>query len=269
MASPDLAMSQNRTVNLFVAIRELWRDRRRWVLAGLVVSAAVAIYATTGAPQWTATTQALVDTNPSLVGAALGQVIPLQDHAGLFANVLLSQEGIDEVARASGIQPDRIAVASGDQSVPRSYSRAPASAAPYSLKLEPWDLSPEILITAKAATRERAIAIANGAVRGLTLYLYSAQRAGGSGLVDAIRQLGPPFPSSAGGGRSPVKLALVFVIALVGWCALLRTVDRSLLSWRTQAGRPWSQPAPPQPRPSALSSPVADPVRRRLLRIDE
>ena len=39
--------------------------------------------------------------------------------------------------------------------------------------LQPWDLAPEIFITATAPTRGGAVALANGAVRGLVLYLRS------------------------------------------------------------------------------------------------
>ena len=235
---PDPAMPTTRTFRLFVAIRELWRDRRRWVLAGVVLSAAVTFFATAGTQQWTATTDAFVDSATSVAGDGLNPVDPLQLHSGVYTNILVSQAGVDAIERASGVPAHQIIVANlgGLNSTRQSYSLASNTTAPYILKLAASDLAPEVVITANAPTAPHAASLARGAVRGLSLYLSSLGDNGTLSSQAAIRQLGAPRLTSTGGRSGPLVLLLTFVVVLSVWCALIRLLERVREFQRATAG---------------------------------
>ena len=239
---PDPSMSTSRTFRLFVAIRELWHDRRRWVLVGVVLSAAVTFFATTGARQWTANTDAFVDSATSVAGDGLNPVDSLQLHAGVYTNILVSQAGVEAVERASGVPANQIVVANlgGLNSTAQSYSLGSESAARYTLKLAGSVLAPEVAITANAPTAKRALALANGAVRGLTLYLRSIGNTRTFDEQAVIRQLGSPRLTSTHGRSGPLLLLLTFIVVLCVWCALIRLLERFRQSRRNPA---WSSPS--------------------------
>ena len=227
-------MYDTRTFRLFVAVRELWRDRRPWVVLGIVLSVAFVVYRAIGPQQlWVARTQAFVDSNTSVVGDGFNPVYLLQPLAGLYPNILLSQAGLDAVARTSGISPNQVlAVNGGSESIAQHFSLTSRPPAPYALELETFDLAPVILIAGQASTPERAVALANGGVHGISLYLRSLGDTQQASNEAVIRQLGTPVVSPPADGPTLLMLALTFILVVSVWCGLIRLVDRAREQWR-------------------------------------
>jgi hypothetical protein len=265
-----------RTIGRFVV-------NRRWLLAMLLASAAVAAICTKLNTSGNlvvagATSQVMIDypnasiVDRSAVGSAQDDLALLQQHATLDASLITTPPVLDAIGKRMGVPgPEISGIADVTVPAPLQFTMAGseehasqliASDAPYRLELQPSPSEPILTIYAEAPSAEGAMRLATAASLGLGDYLRSVGRRQGFpvGELPQLRPLGSPT-GGVTNSRAKVEIAaLTFITAF----ALSFVVLLLLLRRRWQpVGRDFTRP---QRRSRLIGRAAADwPRTTRLL----
>jgi hypothetical protein len=192
-----------------------------------------------------ATTQALVDSESSLIGSLSAQFEPLQVRAGVYANLMASPSFLNRIGKHAGIPGDQIYAAGPvDPTVQRVVQEPTAvqrnieisgETAPYRLNFNHDPNLPTIGIYAQAPTTKQAVQLANAAAVGLEEYVAGLGAHTSPAERVVVRQLGQANGSVVDGGISKSLAGLAFIATFVLWCALVLFWSRFRATWRASA----------------------------------
>ncbi len=236
-----------------LVLRELW-GRKRLLAVGVLVAIIAATMSVSrldglklksrSLVYSAGTTQVLVDTASSILGNN-SQVFDGPDaRATVFANFMTSPAVLALIGQKAGIPGDEIyAEGPVNPNVPRVVQEPTAGQRnveitgetnPYRLTLTADPDLPVINISSQAPTTKQAIALANGAVAGLTEYVNNVEtddHIRSSNRV-VMRQLGAATGGVVDPGIRKSLAAMVFVLVFVLWCVLLLVGARFRANWR-------------------------------------
>jgi hypothetical protein len=194
-----------------------------------------------------ATTQVLVDSEPSVLGNVAQSAEALSARAQVYANFMASPAILDIIGQQVGLSGGQL-YASGpvNASEPRVEQEPTAlkrnveitgETKPYRLNYEAQGNLPTITIYSQAPTTGQAVALANAAVVGLQRYVANVESATGISQRSrvVIRQLGPASGGVVDGGISKTLAVMVFVAVFLLWCVLMLVVARFRAIWRESA----------------------------------
>lgn len=238
------------------ALRELGRRRRLLALGVLIAVAAsiLSVYRFEGGKlksrslQYAAaTTQVLVDSEPSVLGNVTQSSEALSARAQVYANFMASPAILDIIARQVGLSGDQLYAAGPVNAQEPRVEQEPTAlkrnveitgeTKPYRLNYEAQGNLPSVTIYSQAPTTSVAIGLANAAVVGLQRYVASVESGGTipkrSRVV--IRQLGPASGGVVDGGISKTLAIMVFVMVFLLWCVLMLVAARFGQTWRASA----------------------------------
>lgn len=195
-------------------------------------------------------------------------------HAEALADVMTSPELRADIAAAAEVPASRLAIdgpvannLQRTQQEPTEQKRSNqilTEGDPYRVTLDDDPATSVIAVTAQAPTEDAAIALADGAGRGLAAYLIRLQRSSRINAADGVEvnQLAPAVatPPSL---RGDVQVAgFTFAAVLFLWILLVRAVSRRVSDVRTlrrQAVRVAELMAPkPEPVPAASAGGVVN-----------
>jgi hypothetical protein len=239
-----------------LVLREL--SRRRLLLAVGVLIATIAallsVYRLEGLKlkarslQYSsASTQVLVDSPSSVLGNLSQDFEPLNARAAVYANFMASPAVLKLIGQQVGLSGEQIYAAGPVianqprvQQEPTALKRnveITGETNPYRLSFESQPNLPTININSQAPTTRMAIALANGAVIGLQLYLTSLERANRIPPKSrvTIRKLGSAPGAVVDGGISKALATIVFVVVFLMWCLLVLAWARLRENWRASA----------------------------------
>lgn len=233
MTAPTVELEK---MELAQALLLLWR-RRLWVALGLVVALGVGVISTRLLKQQVyseASTQLIVESPRAPLGNAGAALTPFTSRASVFAELMATHPAVVEIAKAAGIPADQI-VATGPASItggaPVSSAAAPDGKqpdVPYKLILDQDPTLPTVDVYARAPTTPQAIDLANAAVKGFDNYLHTleGQTPIASGQRVEIHQLGGSIGGVVDPGASKKIAAVLVLLVLIVWCALILLVER-------------------------------------------
>jgi hypothetical protein len=252
-------------------LRELW-GRKRWLAAGVVVSAICAVLAVCqvslsppglvkrSLQYSSASVQAYIDTPDSFVGDVGANIAPGTERATVFANLMASPGAMDVVGHYAGIAGDEIWAAGpvdpNEQRVvveptatKRSYQIAGESL-PYRIEFLADPSLPMISIYTEAPTTAQALALANASVTALSAYVrqqQTQQRIPAASRV-AVREIGAASGGVVNGGITEKLAGIVFVAVFIAWCVLMMALARLARNWRLILAPRRRAPAPADAR---------------------
>ncbi|MHB1836431.1 MAG: hypothetical protein ACYCXW_15885 [Solirubrobacteraceae bacterium] len=233
---------------------------RRMLALGLVVAVVAAVMsvyrldgfglaARGGVHHSTATTEILVDSQPSALGDLNAPSSTLTSLAQTLANFAPNRDVLNLIGRYAGLQGTQIyAQGPAQPNLPRTVLEPSASqrnveltgeTAPYRLEFDQNPLIPAIGVYAQAPTTAEAVKLANASYLGLRDYLKQLQVSGAVSPAHQVvlRQLG----SATGTVDSPSAAKALALLALVGtfalWCVLLLVAERVAELWRATGDR--------------------------------
>ncbi len=229
-------------------IRELW-SRKLLLAVGVLIAAGAAVFSVHGKPLTysSASTQALVDSEESVLGNVAQSSEALSSRAQVYANFMAGPAILDIVGRQVGLSGDQIYAAGPVNAQEPRVEQEPTAlkrnvqltgeTKPYRLNYEAQGNLPTITIYSQAPTTSQAVALANAAVVGLQRYVAQVESTGGvpKGKRVVIRQLGPATGGVVDGGISKTLAAMVFVAVFLLWCALMLYATRFRKAWRESA----------------------------------
>jgi hypothetical protein len=213
---------------------------RLWVGLGVVVAGVAAVgsvMATKKAVFAVASTQMLVDSPDSALANATVDLTGYLDRAGVFARLMTSNEALQYIGRAAGINGNLI-----EASGPMEINGSPMATHPpvevvdgqeqpapptYQLSFVQNPSLPTVDVNAQAPTTKQAIALANGAVTGFANFIDHLNATGVTQVRRVeVRRMGLATGGivDPGAGKKIGILAFVAVFAL--WCGILLYVDR-------------------------------------------
>ena len=246
-------------MQLVLILKELLRHRR-WLAIGPVFVAVVVGYAVHSlAPptvQWTAQGQMFVDSSSSAISNSWEAFDGLGTRAPVYANMMTSSVVLQYVAKASGIPADEIAVTGPvDDTGLRSGHAPTAPGGPYSLTLDVTIPQPIIRITAVAPTRQSALALANGAVQGLSQYVTHLATTENIPFARqiVIRDLGYPTALSEANGLTTMIIVPVAIAVFFVWCLLVLFGARFVETWKGERV-PSGSATPPAPSQAGVGA---------------
>jgi hypothetical protein len=239
-----------------LVLRELAR-RRRMVAIGVLVAAIVAVlsvYRLEGLElkprslqHSSASTQVLVDSQPSVLGNVSQSFEPLTARAGVYANFMTSPVVLNLIGQQVGLSGEQIYAAGPVSANEPRVEQEPTAlrrnveitgeTKPYRLNFETQANLPTISINSQAPTTKQAVALANAAAVGMQRYvagIETANRIPPSSRV-AIHQLGPASGAVADAGIRKSLAAMTFVAVFLVWCVLVLVVSRFRETWRASA----------------------------------
>ncbi len=240
--------------------------RRRLVVALAVVVALVVSLSTNyklpslkprDLSQGAATSQMLVDSNPStlVAGAGTDQIAALGSRAQVYAQYLSSRDAVSKISRDTGI-PAALITARGPFSQGtgiKNYQQQPAESRAkdlvdenksYRLLYEAQEDVPIITVYATGPSAPMALKLAQSSFRVLKRYVDDLQREGDAALAArpklkatttaagaddiqvVVRQLGSPEGGTVGGGSSKIIMVLAFIAVLGIACFMIAMSDR-------------------------------------------
>jgi hypothetical protein len=226
-------------MELALTLNRLWQ-RRIWVMLGIIVAVAVAVYSAGALKKTTyaaASTQMVVDAPKSALGNLKTSLVPYTARAIVYARLMTSPEALTYIGKAAGIPGNEIyAVGPAEIGAPTAVhtpsvqvdGRLAAPKHKYVLRFDQNPDLPTVDIYSEAPTTAQSLALANGAVSGFAQYLHQLD-ASTSVPVDQqvrLRELG-----GANGGvvakDSGKKLAvLIGFIVLLIWCLGILYISR-------------------------------------------
>jgi hypothetical protein len=218
-------------------IKTLW-DRR--IAVGFVVVLAAYLAVATGYKITTsglqtrsiefaaADTQLLVDSPKSALADLTQDTAPLATRAAVFAQFMRSIAVKDAISKATGIPADKITSTGpfsdlGSRPALASSAAKPAGPRDYRLVFDSQADLPVISVYAQAPTPKEAVALANGAVRGVRDYVDRLQNQDQLKPEDRvqIRALGPAQGGVVNSGASKLMMAMVFLGVIVAGCVAI------------------------------------------------
>jgi hypothetical protein len=226
-------------MELALTLNRLWQ-RRIWVMLGIVIAVAVAVYASSALKKATyaaASTQMVVDAPQSALGNLKTSLVPYTARAIVYARLMTSPEALTYIGKAAGIPGNEIyAVGPAEIGAPTAVhtpsvqvdGRLAAPKHKYILRFDQNPDLPTVDIYSEAPTTAQSLALANGAVTGFANYLHQLDASTSVPVAQQVRlrELG-----GANGGvvakDSGKKLAVLlgFVVFLI-WCLLILYVSR-------------------------------------------
>ena len=228
------------------AIRQLWK-KRLLVVLGVLVAAGAAWFSVHGKSlQYSAaSTQALVDSESSVLGNVSQSSEALSARAQLYANFMASPAILEDIGQRVGLAGGQLYAAGPvDAQEPRVEQeptdlkrnvQITGESKPYKLNYEAQGNLPTITIYSQAPTTQMAVALANAAVVGLQDYVSKLESNVAPQKRIVIRQLGPASGAVVDSGISKTLAGLVFVAVFLLWCVLLLYVSRFREAWRRSA----------------------------------
>jgi hypothetical protein len=252
-----------------LVLRELI-SRWRLLIAGAAIAAVIAtlsVYRLEGfhlksksLQHSSATTQVLIDTPGSVLGNLSQSFEPLSTRALVYSNFMTSPVVLHLIGQQAGIPGEQIYAAGPvNANVPRVEQEPTAlrrnvqisgETKPFRLNFNSDASLPTITIVSQAPTTTQAVNLANGAARGLQLYVASLQSANKTPQSSrvTIRQLGSANGAVVDGGISRSLAAIVFLVVFAVWCAAVLLASRFREIWRASGAvrRGWQDPEPAQ-----------------------
>ncbi len=239
--------------------RALRRLRRHpwWLALGVLVAVGAAIlsvYNVEGGrlkaralQHSAASTQILVDSEPSSLGSISQSFEQLSARAEVYANFMASPALLQVIAQQVNLTGGQLFAAGPINAAEPRVEQEPTDlkrnvqitgeTKPYRLNFESQPNLPTITINTQAPSTSQAVALANAAAAGLEHYVANVEVTNGirqhSRIV--IRQLGPATGGVVDGGISKTLAMLVFVLVMTLWCALMLGVARFREIWRASA----------------------------------
>lgn len=194
-----------------------------------------------------ATTQVLVDAEPTVLGNVAQSTEALNARAEVYANFMVSPAILDLIAKQVGLSADQLYAAGPVNAQEPRVEQEPTAlkrnieltgeTKPYRLNYEAQGNLPTIAIYSQAPSTGQAVALANAAAVGLQRYVANIESTTGvpprSRIV--IRQLGQASGAVVDGGISKKLMAMVFVGVLLLWCVLMLVAKRFREAWRESA----------------------------------
>jgi hypothetical protein len=195
-------------------------------------------------------------------------------HAQALADVMTSPELRADIAEAAEVPATRLAIdgpvannLQRTQQEPTAQKRSNqilTEGDPYRVTLDDDPATSVIAVTAQAPTADTAIALADGAGRGLAAYLIELERSSRINAADGIEvnQLAPAVATPPSLRGDVQVAAFTFGAVLFLWILLVRGVSRGVNDARTlrrQAARLGELMAPkPEPLPATSAGGVVD-----------
>jgi hypothetical protein len=201
-----------------------------------------------------ATTQVLVDSEPSSLGSVSESFEALSARAEVYANFMTSPTLLEVIARQVHLSASQLYAAGPVNAAEPRVEQEPTAlkrnveitgeTKPYRLNFESQANLPTITINSQAPTTTQAVELANAAAVGLKRYVAdvaTTERIGKHSRV-VIRQLGPATGGVVDGGISRTLAVMVFVLVMVLWCVLMLAASRARELWRASAPEPGEDP---------------------------
>lgn len=250
---------------------------RVWIAVGAVLSVAAAVVSmsTLHAKVYsTASTQMVVDASRSALGDARVDLTPYTTRAFVFARLMTTSQALQYIGHAANIPGNLIAASGPTELAGPQATHTPAAAqgvqltsspARYTLNFLQNPALPTVDVYAEAPTTKQAIALANGAVTGFAAYInyLDNQSSVPAGQRIVIRQAGSATGGVVDPGAGAALAAIIFVVVLALWCALvlfvtnlrahLRLAHVSRNS-REAAAANFAHPSPPVPADAPLNA---------------
>jgi hypothetical protein len=192
----------------------------------------------------TATTQYYIASREALSNSGVSGDL-YSAHAQALADVMTSPELRADIAEAAEVPASRLAIdgpvannLQRTQQEPTEQKRSSqilTEADPYRITLDDDPATSVIAVTAQAPTQDMAIALADGAGRGLATYLLQLERGSRvkSGDGVEVSQLAPAVATPAS-LRGDVQVAgFTFGVVLFLWMVLVRGASRRISDLRT------------------------------------
>jgi hypothetical protein len=231
------------------AIRQLWKMRLLVALGVLIAAGAAWLSVHGKSLQYSAaSTQALVDSQSSVLGNVSQSSEALSARAQLYANFMASPAILEDIGRQVGLAGGQLYAAGPVNAQEPRVEQEPTDlkrnveitgeTKPYKLNYEAQGNLPTITIYSQAPTTKTAVALANAAVVGLQHYVTQIEPNVAPQKRIVIRQLGPATGSVVDGGVSKTLAGLVFVAVLLLWCVLLLYASRFRDVWLRSAVSP-------------------------------
>ncbi len=236
-------------------LKILWRRRRLVALGALIAAfaAMLSVYRVGLLPPSltsranvfaTASTQILVDTPDSAFADLANDIDPLDTRASVFARFLASPTAIALIARearlpagaieAQGPYEMNLPVFQQEPTAEQRSSQIVGEGALYRLRFENNPDLPIVAVFAQAPSQDGAIALATAVPAALRAYvqrIQARQHTPGFRRV-VIRRLGRATGGVVNEGANVQIAALVFLVALGGWCMLLIPAHTIARGWR-------------------------------------
>ena len=194
-----------------------------------------------------ASTQILIDSEPSSLGSVSQSFEQLSTRAEVYANLMASPTLLEVIARPLHLSAGQLYAAGPVNAAEPRVEQEPTAlkrnveitgeTKPYRLNFESQANLPTITINTQAPTTAQAIGLANAAAIGLKKYVANVATAEGirehSRVV--IRQLGSATGGVVDPGISKTLAVMVFVLVMALWCVLMLAASRSREIWRASA----------------------------------
>lgn len=242
-------------------LRDLWL-RRAWMVVGVAVAILVAVLATyklTLNPPGlhsknltvnTAETSILVDSPTGAITDLSADLKGLTSRATVYATFFTSLPARRAIARASGLHVDQVNVEAAETAAQPSATKEPVAVQrsqgilkeqiDHFVRLSTVPGVPTVHIDAQAPSRTQALRLANGAARGLRLYVSGLEAARHTPPPQrvTIRQLGSAEGGTLGKHVKRTTTILAFVGALVAWAILVLLFNNVARGWRELEAKP-------------------------------
>lgn len=231
------------------AVRQLWKQRLLVALGVLIAAGSAYLSVHGNSLQYSAaSTQALVDSESSVLGNVSQSSEALSARAQLYANFMASPAILETIGQQVGLAGGQLYAAGPVDAQEPRVEQEPTDlkrnieitgeSKPYKLNYEAQGNLPTITIYSQAPTTKMAVALANAAVVGLQDYVTKLEFNVAPQKRIVIRQLGPATGGVVDGGISKTLAGLVFVAVLLLWCVLLLYASRFRDVWRRSAEEP-------------------------------
>jgi hypothetical protein len=190
-----------------------------------------------------------------------GDILTMTKRAALFANIMVSDPTIDDMARRLGIPPSRIGAVSRltggapaamlDPDLERHASEVIASRKDFRIDVQPDPILPVINVYANAPSPDGAVALATAAVDALQdeLSVWSAHHQPNDHGRLVLRHLGEPRGAIVNGKTRPQVMLLTFVLAFALALAAMAAAPSVRRGWRAARADEDGEPrtaAPPR-----------------------
>lgn len=268
---PAVDLSANATMDVIRIINELW-DRRRWVIAAIVIAMLIGISTSYRLPSFekkellsgAASSQLLVDSSTSAIADVEKDPAPLANRAVVLAQYMSSAEARTAIAREMGLSPTQIAADGPFSSLTdrSTYQATPAGPranqlteenAVYRLVFDAQLSLPIISIYTQAPDADGATKLASAASSVLTGYVADLDAGIPKGRQIIVTSLGDPEGGTVNDGASPILAFLAFLGTLIVLCTLIVLGSGLVRQWRAtrDPDEGEAQPAEPEQEPES------------------
>jgi hypothetical protein len=228
-------------VDIASILNELWR-RRRWVAAGAIVVAILALSVVFRLPSFekksdtsgVAATDVLVDTRSSALGSIAIDVDELTTRAAVYANIISTTAVRERIARLVDGAPDEIGIVDTSTGTPGSTEgqtgeRTPQPSGGLKIGASTLEAHPAVKLEAFAPTPRTAKRLANASATALISYVAGVQEARAIPPRERVvlRQLGPPQTVLLVDGPDYLMAIALFIGLMLAWCLVVLIASRT------------------------------------------